>query len=130
MGLRLPNQGRQAIVAHAHFCLPNEACGLLAVDHNGLIRMVYSLDNSESSPDRFTIEHRQHFGAMLHAERSGWEMGGVFHSHPSGGAVLSGTDLAQPHDPTWVHVVVGFVPHLDLRAWRIVAGTAREVTID
>jgi proteasome lid subunit RPN8/RPN11 len=129
VGLHLPDDAREAIFAHAEYCLPLEACGLLAMDQAGAIKMVYSLDNADRSPNRFTISPTQHFGALLHAERHAWEIGGVFHSHPGGPASLSSTDRAQPHDPTWIHVVVGFSPRLHLRAWRISTDTVSEVPI-
>lgn len=91
--------------------------------------MVYPLTNSADSSVRFTIEPREHFGALMHAERSGWEIGGVFHSHPGGEAILSPNDVSQPHDPSWVHVVVGLRPDAHLRAWRIEEGRPVEVRI-
>ena len=33
--MRLPDQIRDAMVAHARFCYPEEACGLLAFDDDG-----------------------------------------------------------------------------------------------
>lgn len=89
--------------------------------------MAYPLTNAAASPVRFTIAPEEHFGAMCHAEARGWEIGGVFHSHPSGSAVPSPVDLAQPHDPDWFHLVVGLRPRRELRAWRIREGTAVEI---
>lgn len=113
------------MIRHAVNCLPEEACGLLAVDEPRRVRMVYPLTNSQHSATSFTIEPREHFGALRHAEQSGWNLGGVFHSHPQGTAELSSTDLDQPHDPDWFHVVVGFVPRLEIRGWSIVKGVPR-----
>lgn len=117
------------MIRHALWCRPYECCGLIAMDSERRVRMVYPLANTESSPTRFTIEPRQHFGALMHAEGQGWEIGGAFHSHPGGEAILSRTDLAQPHDPGWVHVIVGLQPHTHLRAWRIHDGDPVELTL-
>lgn len=92
--------------------------------------MIYALDNADRSPSMFTVEPAQHHGALLHAERHGWDIGGVFHSHPSGPAVPSKSDLSQPHDASWVHVVVGFVPRQHVRAWKFLLDHAVEVPID
>ncbi len=110
------------MIRHTYNCMPEEACGLVAVDHRSRIRMVYPLTNADRSTKSFTIEPREHFGALLHAERSGWSLGGVFHSHPRGPAVLSTTDLVQPHEPDWFHIVVGVSPRTELRAWVISGG--------
>ena len=117
------------MIRHALWCHPAECCGLIAIDSQRRVRMVYPLTNSERSPTRFTIEPGEHFGALMHADGQGWEIGGVFHSHPAGEAILSSTDLAQPHDPAWVHVVVGLHPDIHLRAWHIQEGSPVELSV-
>ena len=47
----LPAEIRRAVVAHASFCLPDEACGLLAADDSGRLRLAYCLRNVTPSPD-------------------------------------------------------------------------------
>lgn len=110
-------------------CRPAEACGLVAIDRGDRLVMAYPLTNVEASPARFTIAPEEHFGALRHAEAMGWEIGGVFHSHPTGTAVPSPVDLAQPHDPDWFHLVVGLRPRPELRAWRIRHGGAVEIAV-
>nr|MBO2500672.1 M67 family peptidase [Acidimicrobiia bacterium] len=127
--VRLREGVKEAVIRHAEACLPDECCGLLAVDAVGRIRFVYPLTNADPSPTTFTIAPEEHFAALRHAERHGWEIGGVFHSHPKGPPELSEVDLAQPHDPDWIHVVVGFVPEPAVRAWRIRGGEPAEVPI-
>jgi proteasome lid subunit RPN8/RPN11 len=95
------------MVAHARFELPNEACGLLAADERGELRMCYSLTNADRSPASFTVEPTEHFRAMQHAERNGWELAGVFHSHTRSAAIPSATDRRQALEPDWLYMVVG-----------------------
>lgn len=114
--VRVPRQVYEAILAHARFCRPYEACGLFAVDHDGEIRFVYACTNRARSRTRFVVDPTEHFRAIQHAESNGWSIGGDFHSHPSGGAVPSEADEAGALDPTWFHVIVG---RDDVRAWRI-----------
>lgn len=118
------------MIRHAEACLPVECCGLLAVDPVGRIRFAYPLTNSAPSATTFTIAPDEHFAALRHAERHGWEIGGVFHSHPGGSPELSAVDLAQPHEQDWLHVVVGFAPQLELRGWWIRDGKLTEVSLD
>jgi proteasome lid subunit RPN8/RPN11 len=125
--LTLPDEVRVAMLNHAAQTSPLEACGLVGVDARGRVRMFYPLTNDEASPHRFTISPPEHFGAVCHAEARGWEIGAVFHSHPGGGAAPSPTDIAQPHDPAWVHFIAGFVPRAEVRAWRIVEGRTWEL---
>lgn len=120
----MPADIHAAIFAHARCSLPNEACGLVAIDGDGNLRMAYPLTNADPGPTTFTIAPGEHFGALMHAERHGWEIGGVFHSHPESDGQLSRTDLAQPHEAGWLHFVVGFRPREELGVWKIDEGRA------
>lgn len=91
--------------------------------------MFYALTNEAPSPTSFSIAPAEQFGAVQHAERNRWEIGGVMHSHPSGPAVPSTTDIGQPHDVNWFHLIVGFDPVPHLRAWSIANGSIRELEI-
>ena len=126
--LKLPAQIQRAVVAHARFCLPEEACGLLATDETGQLRMAYSLTNIERSRVRFTIAPREHFGAIRHAENNGWVIGGSFHSHPESAAFPSARDIDGALDPDWLYLVVGLGNGLpDVRGYRIRGAKVAEV---
>ncbi|MGA7271204.1 MAG: M67 family metallopeptidase [Acidimicrobiia bacterium] len=127
--LQIPAEMAAAVTAHASFSLPTEACGLVAVDQEGRPRMFYALTNEAPSPTSFTIAAAEQLGAVRHAERNRWDIGGVMHSHPSGPAVPSPTDARQPHDSNWFHLIVGFDPVPHLRAWTITDGMIRELDI-
>jgi proteasome lid subunit RPN8/RPN11 len=127
--IRLPRQMHDAIVMHAHFCSPYEACGLIAFDETGRPRMAYCLTNVERSPRHFTVAPQEHFGALRHAERHGWTIGGAFHSHPHAEARPSPRDVAGALDPDWVHLIVGPLRAPRLRAFRIRDGSSRELAI-
>jgi proteasome lid subunit RPN8/RPN11 len=125
--IRIPGQAAEAILVHAHNCLPNEACGLLAFDSAGRLRMVYPLTNSDPSPVGYTIDPVEHFRALQHAERQGWELAGAFHSHVNGPAVPSSIDIAQAVEPEWLWLVAGpVVGAFELRGYRIVRGEVTE----
>jgi proteasome lid subunit RPN8/RPN11 len=125
----LPEQVVDAVVAHARFAFPDEACGLLAVDGTGAVKMAYCLTNLDRSPYRFTIDPTEHYGAWKHAERNGWEIGGAFHSHPASPAYPSATDVACALDPTWRYVIVGLADPAtpDVRMFAIRDGVVSEI---
>ncbi len=102
----LPEDLRRQIVDHCVAALPNEGCGLLALDGDQVMR-VYPTGNDDASPSSYTIPPREHYDAVMDAESQGWELRGAFHSHPSGPARMSGTDLERALRPGWVYVVVG-----------------------
>lgn len=129
--MRIAPQISAAIVAHARFEAPNEACGLLALDDAGCITMAYPLTNVAASPVAFTIDPEEHFRALMSAEHRGWSIGGVFHSHPRTPAAPSRTDISGALDPTWVHLIVSLADGVaDLRAWRIRHGNAVEEPVE
>jgi proteasome lid subunit RPN8/RPN11 len=121
-----------AMVAHARFTLPEEACGLLAGPAPGEVAMAYCLTNRDRSAYRFTLDPTEHFRAMQHAARRGWSVLGVFHSHPASPASPSATDVACALDPEWVYVVVGLADpeRPEVRAFDIRAGAVTERRID
>lgn len=118
----------EAMVAHARFEFPNEACGLLAADETGALRMCYSLTNTESSQVSYTVDPTEHFRSLQHAERNGWELVGAFHSHTRSAAFPSSTDRRQALEPDWLYVIVGMVESTDpeVRAYRIRDGVVAE----
>ena len=129
--MHIPTDIRQAMVMHATFEFPNEACGLLAADQAGDIRMCYSLTNADASSTSYTIDPIEHFRAMQHAARNGWELIAAFHSHPHGPAVPSETDRRLAFKSDWLYVIVGMVDseNPEVRAYRIRNGTATEESL-
>lgn len=123
--LRLSSAAVDAIEAHFRFCLPEECCGLLA-GVGREVRFVYPLTNVAHSPTTFTIDPVEHFRAWKHAEGSGWELIGAFHSHPKGPSTLSLTDLALATEPDWLYLVV---TSESLRAFAVADRRADEVEI-
>ncbi len=124
--LRIPEEAVAAMVQHARFCGPEEACGLFAVGGDGGVSIVYCLTHTNRSTTAYTIDPTELFHAWQHARRNGWEIGGVFHSHPASPPVPSPADLVGL-DPEWVSVIVG--TH-EIRAYRISRGVSTEVTIE
>ena len=116
----IPPQIHHAMIEHARFCYPEEACGLVAMDEAGKLRMVYATTNVDRSRVRFTVAPREHYGAIKHAERQGWTVAGSFHSHPESAAFPSGRDIAGALDPEWLYFIVGLGDEMpDVRAFRI-----------
>ena len=123
----IPEQIHEAMVAHARFDFPNEACGLLAADEQGRVRMAYCLTNAQASPTRYTLDPTEHFRAMRHAERQGWEIIGVFHSHTHSAAYPSPTDVQLALEPAWAYVIVSLArSEPDVRVFRIADGAVDE----
>ena len=128
MTLHLPDHLRAEIVDHCLAEAPNEACGLIAVS-GGRVVEVYRTANADRSPTGFTVPPEEHYAALSDAESRGWEIGGVFHSHPNGFAKPSTVDVGGALDPEWFYLVVGLSGEPELRAWQIQDDRISEVSL-
>jgi [CysO sulfur-carrier protein]-S-L-cysteine hydrolase len=112
----LPEEAKCEILEHCLAALPNEGCGLLALNGDRVTR-VYPTGNDDASPSSYTIPPREHYEAVMDAESQGWEIRGSFHSHPSGPARMSATDLERALSPGWIYVVVGLGDSRAMSIW-------------
>ncbi len=125
--LRLSEQIRLAILTHAANCAPDECCGLLAGDAEVPARFAYPLTNADPSPVSYTIDPDEHFHALRHAEGQGWEITGVFHSHPRGPATPSMLDVHSALEPDWIYLLAAAG---QIRGFRIRNGRVDELTLE
>jgi proteasome lid subunit RPN8/RPN11 len=117
--VEVPRPVALAMANHAVWSMPHEACGLVLFDA-ALPVFAVALTNADASPHRFTIRPDEHHGAVRLADRHGWTIGGVFHSHPNSPAYPSGADRLGGGDPSWINFIIGPVRGRDatLRAFR------------
>jgi proteasome lid subunit RPN8/RPN11 len=88
---------------------------------------VYCATNAARSARLYTVEPRDLLAADRAAERAGWSLIGVWHSHTHTPAYPSPTDIEQAPDPAWHYVVVSLADSEPVvRSYRIVAGSAYE----
>ncbi len=94
----------EQMAAHVARCAPEEGCGLIAgVD--GVSVAVLPVTNALHSPVRFRMEPQEQVQAMLTLEQRGWDMLGIFHSHPNGPPHPSPTDVAEAAYPEAVYLI-------------------------
>jgi len=102
--LHLTSQQWHTLLAHLQAHLPEEAGGLLA-GRSGVVHQVYCLENIEHSPVAYLLDPHQQVQAMVEIEMNGWELCGIFHSHPAGPPQPSPTDVAQAYYPEAIYLV-------------------------
>ncbi len=129
--MEIPATVYQEMIRHARAAAPVEACGLLAAGPDGRATLAYCLANLEASPVSYTVDPAEHIRALHHAESRGLHLAAVFHSHPNGPAVPSGTDVAKALEPEWLYVIIGLAhpDHPSVRGFRIVDGVVTEEPI-
>lgn len=113
----------EEVLEHAIAESPNEACGILA-GQNGRVTRVYRGTNVEAEARlRFQLDPQQQLEAMQDLQNNGWEMLGIYHSHPHSPAYPSETDVQMAFYPDSAYVIVSLaVSPPEVKAFRIVDG--------
>jgi proteasome lid subunit RPN8/RPN11 len=120
----------RAMADHAARAAPQECCGLL-LGTGRVIVEARAARNELQSGTRYRIDPRDHFAAIRAGRATGRAIIGAYHSHPSGAAVPSATDLAEAW-PEFLYVIVALAPRVDdapLRGWWLVDGNFVEVPL-
>ena len=118
---------RDAVVATCVRALPNEGCGVLIGNDEGVVVEVWPSTNISNSAKIYEIEPLTMLRASRRADDLGLEVIGVFHSHTHSDAYPSPTDILQAPDPSWHYLLVSLrlVPSV-LRSFRIINGRVTE----
>lgn len=130
MSLTLTPAQWQEIVAHVQAERPNEACGLLG-GVGGIVQRVYPGENILHSPVEYQMDPEQQVRVMLEIESAGWELSGIYHSHPGGPPVPSPTDVARAYYPDSIYLILAPETGGEWRgrAFRIEEGKVEEVRL-
>jgi proteasome lid subunit RPN8/RPN11 len=129
--LRLRTEHRLSMIEHVRRHWPEEACGLLAGPGQQVER-VYLIENIRHSRTDYFMDPTQQVQAMLAIEAAGWEVCGIFHSHPVGPPQPSATDIDRAYYPDAVYIILAPAAGQDwaLRGFEISDGQADEVSIE
>lgn len=127
--LKLPEEVRLALIAHAEREAPNECCGLLIGTGNTVVA-VHPARNTVASHTRFTINPADHFLAIRKARAAGQEVIGAYHSHPASAALPSASDLAEASEGAPLMLIVSLMPPTPMvRAFMLEPGGSKELRI-
>jgi proteasome lid subunit RPN8/RPN11 len=120
------------IIAHAREEAPLEACGILAGKEDRVVK-VYRARNADRSRVSYRLEPEDQYRIFIDIEEKGWDILGIYHSHPASPAIPSGIDLKQAYYPEAVYFVVSLADPVkpQVRAYRIIEGgiTEEEIAI-
>jgi proteasome lid subunit RPN8/RPN11 len=131
MALILSPADYAAMLDHVQAECPNEACGLLA-GSGADVRRIYPVENLAHSPTVYEMNPAGQIAAFLAMEALGWELSGIYHSHPAGPAEPSPTDIAQAYYPDSIYVIIspGASGAWQARGFQIAEGRVREVPLE
>ena len=118
----------QELVAYVDKHAPLEACGLLAGKEDRAEKMI-GVSNQAQSRVRFVMDPYEQLHAFDWIEASGFDLVGIFHSHPAGPETASATDILEAAYAV-VHVILSRAGiQWKARGFWIEDGKAQKVTL-
>jgi [CysO sulfur-carrier protein]-S-L-cysteine hydrolase len=128
--LTLTSFQREAILATCLRALPNEGCGLLLGNSEGVVSEVVASDNVADSAKVYEIDPKILLDTFRRVDREGLTLLGIFHSHTHSEAYPSPTDVRQAPDPAWHYLLVTLATTPpELRSFRVVDGEVSEESL-
>lgn len=98
--VHLPRVQAEMMIAHARSGKPEEICGLVAQSRDGTITAILPVENAaQNKIITYYMEPMSQHRAFMEVERQGWELAGIYHSHPASRAYPSQTDQGLAFDP-------------------------------
>jgi proteasome lid subunit RPN8/RPN11 len=106
--LFLTSEHYQEMRTHIEKLVPEEACGLIGGIIQGdayLAKVIIPVSNALHSPTCYRMDPSEQLTAFEKIEAQGWEMIGIYHSHPAGPDQPSPTDIAEAFYPEAVYLI-------------------------
>lgn len=127
MPVRLTRTQLEQMVAQARAEAPNECCGLLLGTGDVVAEVVPARNRAGDPPEprdptrHYRVDDQAQLKAMRLERERGWEIVGIYHSHPATQAHPSATDraLAFWQSPCYVIISLADPARVDVRAFRI-----------
>jgi len=127
VALRVRQEQIDRLVAQARGEAPNECCGVLA-GNGEVVEEVFPGRNMRMSPTVYEMDPQDQLRAFRAMDARGWDLVGIYHSHPRTEAYPSRTDVERALYPDARYVIVSLrdSAHPQIRAFRIVDGEIAE----
>lgn len=129
--MRLTQSQLGQILAQASAEAPNECCGVL-LGRGEIVEEVVPGRNVDATPrTRYLMDATDQLRAFRTMDDRGWELVGIYHSHPHTEAYPSETDKARAFYPETRYVIVSLrePAHPQIRAFRIEDGAGAEKAV-
>lgn len=107
--LRIPEDIYTLLIKNAKNEFPLEACGLLAGNEE-LVKSFYPVYNVKQSSESYVMEPCEQFQAFKALRRAGWDIVGIWHSHPYTPPCLSEEDFKLAYMPDVSYVILSLAP--------------------
>lgn len=132
--IKLPRSEYLRLVEGAKTAYPNEGCGLIAGTDNGNVRFiqkVYVLQNTDQSPEHFSLDPREQLVAVRDMRDNGLRPIGNWHSHPATPSRPSSEDKKLAFDKSASYLILSLASESPvLNAFHIENGEAQKEIIE
>lgn len=123
--MKITDAQLKQIYAHATETYPFECCGFLLgnFDYGGIVRGVRPAANqNRERTDRFLISAEEFAAAQFAADDAGWDIIGIYHSHPDWPPIPSQTDMENAWEEVF-YLITSVHDRLPLNTnvWRLAA---------
>ncbi|VAW71912.1 Mov34/MPN/PAD-1 family protein [hydrothermal vent metagenome] len=130
--VKLPRPLVNRILSLAQRAPDREICGLISARDNRPLRCI-PIANTAEQPERlFTMDPAQQIDAMRQMREQGETLFAIYHSHPTGPAEPSVTDIEQAGYPEALHLIVSLNTEgvLELSGYRFEKDKAMAVHLE
>lgn len=124
MAVRLTRAQFDQILSQARAEAPQECCGLL-LGRGDVVERVFPGRNVDETPrTRYVMDPQDQLRAFRLMDERGWDLVGIYHSHPHTEAYPSETDKSRALYPDARYVIVSLREPADpkVRAFRLLEG--------
>jgi proteasome lid subunit RPN8/RPN11 len=125
--IEIPEKTLVEMIAHAREEAPMEACGILG-GKGGRVLKLYRARNADRSPVSYRLYPKEQYRIFMDIEAKGWELVGIYHSHPSTPAIPSDVDKEEARYPEASYVLISLKDPDDpqIKAFRITNGSSAQ----
>lgn len=130
--VNLPRPLINRILTQAQNSPDREICGLVSAQSNQALRCI-PVSNVAEQPERlFAMDPAQQIDAMRQMRERGESLFAIYHSHPTGPAEPSSTDIEQAGYPEVLHLIVSLNTKgvLELKGYQFDDGKAAAVHLE
>lgn len=117
----LPRAFAEEMIAHAREGAPQEVCGLLAGENGRFVRLYRTANVALNPVVTYQMDPQDQLRIFKELDERGWDVAGIYHSHPASPAYPSATDRRLAFYPEAVYFIISLA-HPDrpeIRAFRI-----------
>ena len=97
------------MIHHARSGSPNEVCGIVAGDNGHFTRVFPARNIADTPAVTYQMDPQEQLRIFKEIDQQGWEVAGIYHSHPASPAYPSPTDMRLAFYPDAVYFIVSLM---------------------